>query len=315
MRVAVLREPGHFELADEPVPAPGRDEVRLRVAVCGVCASELDMWRGARGHATLPWYPGHEVSGVVEQVGPDVTWPSVGEAVAAWVTTRGYADQVVLPAAHCVPIDGTPVELSLAEPLACAINAIELTDLRVGDDVLVIGAGYMGSLLLQLAAQQAPRHVIVADVRDEALERARGLGATHVLNVAETSLSETVDALTDGVGVDVSIEATGSQPALSALGDVTRMSGTVVIAGYHQGEPRQVDLATWNWKAFRIANAHFRDVGVIMHGMRRAGRLLASKRIAMEPLVTHRFPLDRIDDAFRTAVEKPPGFVKAVVHP
>jgi threonine dehydrogenase-like Zn-dependent dehydrogenase len=93
------------------------------------------------------------------------------------------------------------------------------------------------------------------------------------------------------------------------------MSGTVVIAGYHQGEPRQVDLATWNWKAFRIANAHFRDIGVIMHGMRRAGRLLASKRIAMEPLVTHRFPLDRIDDAFRTAVEKPPGFVKAVVHP
>jgi L-iditol 2-dehydrogenase len=93
------------------------------------------------------------------------------------------------------------------------------------------------------------------------------------------------------------------------------MSGTVVIAGYHQGEPRQVDLATWNWKAFRIANAHFRDLGVIMDGMRRAGRLLASKRIAMESLVTHRFPLDRIDDAFRAAVEKPPGFVKAVVHP
>jgi threonine dehydrogenase-like Zn-dependent dehydrogenase len=221
----------------------------------------------------------------------------------------------VLRAEHCVPIDGTPVELSLAEPLACAINAIELADLRVGDDVLVIGAGYMGSLLLQLAAHRAPRHVIVADVRDEALERARGFGATHVVNVAESSLVDAVTRLTDGVGVDVAIEATGSQAALAALGDVTRMSGTVLIAGYHQGEPRQVDLATWNWKAFRIANAHFRDVGVIMHGMRRAGRLLASKRIAMEPLVTHRFPLDRIDDAFRTAVEKPPGFVKAVVHP
>jgi L-iditol 2-dehydrogenase len=315
VRVAVLREPGRFELADEPVPAPGREEVRLRVAVCGVCASELDMWRGARGHATLPWYPGHEVSGVVEEVGSDVTWPAVGEPVAAWVTTRGFADQVALRAEHCVPIDGTPVELSLAEPLACAINAIELADFRVGDDVLVIGAGYMGSLLLQLATHQAPRHVIVADVRDEALERARAFGATHVVNVAGTSLADAVGALTDGVGVDVAIEATGTQAALSTLGDVTRMSGTVVIAGYHQGEPRQVDLATWNWKAFRIANAHFRDVGVIMHGMRRAGRLLASKRIAMEPLVTHRFPLDRIDDAFRAAVEKPPGFVKAVVHP
>jgi L-iditol 2-dehydrogenase len=315
VRVAVLREPGRFELADEPVPTPGREEVRLRVAVCGVCASELDMWRGARGHASLPWYPGHEVSGMVEEVGPDVSWPSVGEPVAAWLTTRGYSDQVVLRAEHCVAIDGTPVELSLAEPLACAINAIELANLRVGDDVLVIGAGYMGLLLLQLVAPQAPRHVIVADLRDEALQRARSLGATHVVNVAESSLVDAVAALTDGNGVDVAIEATGSQAALSALSDVTRMSGTLVIAGYHQGEPRQVDLATWNWKAFRIANAHFRDIGVIMHGMRRAGRLLASKRIVMEPLVTHRFPLDRIDDAFRTAVEKPPGFVKAVVHP
>lgn len=315
MRIAVLREPGRFELADEPVPGPGRDEVRLRVAVCGVCASELDMWRGARGHARLPWYPGHEVSGVVEEVGPDVGWPSVGDPVAAWVTTRGFADEVVLRAEHSVPIDGTPVELSLAEPLACAVNAIELADLRVGDDLLVIGAGYMGLLLLQLAAQQAPRHLIVADVRDEALERARGLGATHVVNVGATSLADVVGELTDGVGVDIAIEATGTQAALSALGDVTRMSGTVVIAGYHQGEPREVDLATWNWKAFRIANAHFRDVGVIMHGMRRAGRLLAAKRIDMEPLVTHRFPLERIDDAFRAAVEKPPGFVKAVVHP
>ena len=315
MRVAVLREPGRFELADEPAPTPGREEVRLRVAVCGVCASELDMWRGARGHASLPWYPGHEVSGMVEEVGPDVSWPTVGDPVGAWVTTRGFADQVVLRSEHCVALDGTPVEVALAEPLACAVNAIELADLSVGDDVLVIGAGYMGLLLLQLAAQRAPRHLIVADVRDEALERARGFGATHVVNVADASLAGVVGTLTDGAGVDVSIEATGTQSALSSLADVTRMSGTVAIAGYHQGEPRQVDLATWNWKAFRIANAHFRDVTVIMHGMHRAGRLLASKRITMEPLVTHRFPLDRIDEAFRAAVEKPDGFVKAVVHP
>ena len=315
MRVAVLREPGRFELADEPARTPGREEVRLRVAVCGVCTSELDMWRGLSGHGSWPWYPGHEVSGIVEEIGPDVSWPSVGEPVAAWVTTRGFADEVVLRAEHCVPIDGTPVELSLAEPLACAVNAIELGDLRVGDDVLVIGAGYMGLLLLQLASQQAPRHLVVADVRDEALERARGFGATHVVNVANDSLADAVAGLTDGVGVDVSIEATGTQPALDAIGDVTRMSGTVAIAGYHQGEPRRIDLATWNWKALRVANAHFRDVGVIMHGMRRAGRLLAAKRIAMEPLVTHRFPLDRIDEAFAAAAEKPSGFVKAVVHP
>jgi 2-desacetyl-2-hydroxyethyl bacteriochlorophyllide A dehydrogenase len=313
--VAVLPEPGRFEIADEALPATGPAEVRLRVAVCGVCTSELDMWRGERGHATFPWYPGHEVSGVVEEAGADVAWPAVGDPVAAWVTTRGFADQVVVEAEHCVPVEGVPLELSLAEPLACAVNAIELARIRLADDVLLVGSGYMGLLLLQLVAQRGPRHVIVADVRDEALERARGLGATHVVNAATDSVPGLVDQLTDGRGVDVSIEATGTQPALSMLADVTRMSGTVTIAGYHQGEPRVVDLAAWNWKAFHVANAHFRDVGVIMHGMRAAGRLLASKRVTMEPLVTHRFTLDRIGEAFTAAVEKPEGFVKAVVQP
>jgi 2-desacetyl-2-hydroxyethyl bacteriochlorophyllide A dehydrogenase len=315
MRIAVLREPGRFEIADEQLPPVGREEVRLRVAACGVCASELDIWRGERGHATSPWYPGHEVSGVVLECGADVTEPGAGDHVAAWVTTRGFAEEVVVRAEHCVPVDTVPMELALAEPLACAVNAIERTPIRVADDVLLLGAGYMGLLLLQLVTQRGARHVIVADIRDEALERARAFGATYVVNAATGGLARVVADLTDGRGADVTIEATGTQPALAGVGEVTRMSGTVTIAGYHQGPPRLIDLATWNWKAFTIVNAHFRDVGVIMRGMRAAGRLLTSKRISMEPLVTHRFPLDRIDEAFRTAVEKPAGFVKAVVQP
>ena len=315
MRIAVLTEPGRFDLVDEPAPEPGREEVRLDVAACGVCTSELDMWRGAAGHATYPWYPGHEVSGVVETVSPEVTSLRVGDHVAAWVTTRGFAEQVVVRAERCVPVDGVPLELALAEPLACAVNAIELTPIRLADDVLVIGAGYMGLLLLQLAGQRGPRHLITVDVREDALERSRAFGATHSLNAAEGDVAAAIADLTDGRGVDVTIEATGSQAALDSIADLTRMSGTVTIAGYHQGAPRSIDLATWNWKAFRIVNAHFRDVEVIMGGMRAAGRLLTSKRISMEPLVTHRYPLERIAEAFDTAVAKPDGFVKAVVQP
>ena len=311
----MLTEPGRFDLVDEPAPEPGREEVRLDVAACGVCTSELDMWRGAAGHATYPWYPGHEVSGVVETVSPEVTSLRVGDHVAAWVTTRGFAEQVVVRAERCVPVDGVPLELALAEPLACAVNAIELTPIRLADDVLVIGAGYMGQLLLQLASQRGPRYLIAVDVREDALERSRAFGATHSLNAAEGDVAAAIADLTDGRGVDVTIEATGSQAALDSIAGLTRMSGTVTIAGYHQGAPRSIDLATWNWKAFRIVNAHFRDVGVIMRGMRAAGRLLTSKRISMEPLVTHRYPLARIAEAFDTAVAKPDGFVKAVVQP
>jgi len=315
MRVAALVEPGRFEIRDEAVPQIARDEVLLRVAACGVCASELDMFRGLAGHATYPWYPGHEVSGTVTEAGRAVESLRPGDAVAAWVTTRGYGEYVAVKAEHCLPSGDVPLERALAEPLACAVNAVELAAPALGDDVVIIGAGFMGHLIHQLVMLRGPRHVVVADARDDALERAKAYGVTRTVNVTAESLAEVVRELTDGRGADVSIEITGVQAALDQLGAVTRMSGTVAIAGYHQGPPRTIDLADWNWMAFRIANAHFREVATIMRGMRIGMRLLTSGRVSMDGLVTHRFPLDDIEKAFRTAVEKPPGFVKATVEP
>jgi 2-desacetyl-2-hydroxyethyl bacteriochlorophyllide A dehydrogenase len=310
-----MERPGRFELADEPIPAIGRDEVLVRVAACGVCTSELDMWRGLAGHAAYPWYPGHEVSGTVEAAGDDVTTLAPGEPVAAWVTTRGYADYVSVRAEHCFRALDVPLRLALGEPLACAVNIVELAKVALADDVVIIGAGFMGLLVLELVQLRGPRNAVVADTRADALERARKMGATHVVDVSRESLKDAVFGLTDGAGADVTFEMTGVQDALTAAGDVTRMSGTVVIGGYHQGDPRTIPLAEWNWMAFRIANAHFRDVPTIIRGMRRGMRLLTSGRISMEGLVTHPFDLEHIDDAFRTAMERPDGFVKATVTP
>jgi len=315
MRIAVLAEPERFEIVDEAAPAAAPDEVLLRVTACGVCASELDMWKGLAGHATYPWHPGHEVTGTVEAVGGEVEAFAPGDAVTAWVTTRGFAEQIAVKAAYCFPIGDVPAELALGEPLACAVNAVELGDVRLGDDVVVIGAGFLGHLIHKLVDLRGPRQVIVADTRDDALKRAESFGATATVNVLRDSLPEAVRDLTGGVGADVSFEATGVQGALEALGEVTRMSGTVVIAGYHQGAPRTIPLGHWNWMAFRIANAHFRDVTTILRGMRIGVRLLTSGRISMEGLVSHRYPLDAIADAFRALDEKPEGFVKATVAP
>jgi threonine dehydrogenase-like Zn-dependent dehydrogenase len=315
MRLAVLPEPKRFELVNEPEPAIAPDEVLLRVAACGVCTSELDMYRGLAGHATYPWYPGHEVSGVVERVGAEVESLAAGDRVAAWVTTRGYAELVSVRADYCFPAGDVPLEVALGEPLACAVNAVELADPSLGDDVVLIGAGFMGNLVQKLIELCGPRQVIVADTRRDALERATSLGATRTVDVTREDLPAIVRELTDGRGADVSFEATGVQPGLDALGQVTRMSGTVAIVGYHQGLPRTVDLAHWNWMAFTVANAHFREVATIMRGMRIGMRLLTSGRIRLDDLVTHRYPLDAIDEAFRAAIDKPTGFVKATVIP
>jgi threonine dehydrogenase-like Zn-dependent dehydrogenase len=114
-------------------------------------------------------------------------------------------------------------------------------------------------------------------------------------------------------GADITFECTGTQAALDTIGEVTRMSGRVVLVGFHQGEPRLVPLAHWNWMAFGIVNAHYRDPAVIMRGMDAGMRLLTAGAVSLEPLVTHRFPLERIGAAFEAARDKPPGFAKAIV--
>jgi L-iditol 2-dehydrogenase len=233
-----------------------------------------------------------------------------------------------------LPAGDVPLDLALAEPLACAINTVELADISLGDDVVLIGAGFMGNLVQKLVAMQlrsffdlrlrrGPRQLIVADTRADALARARQLGASRVVNVASRSLVEAVTELTGGRGADASFEVTGAQAPLLVLGDVTRMSGKVVIVGYHQGGRREIPLAQWNYKAFQIVNAHFREEATIMRGMRIGMRLLTSGRLTtaaggsrsflLDGLVTHRYALQDIDQAFEVAREKPTGFVKSTV--
>jgi L-iditol 2-dehydrogenase len=312
VRLAVLNAPQQIDVVDEPVREPAADEVLLRIASCGVCASELDMWRG-KADIAYPRFPGHEVSGTVERLGTGVDGFALGDPVAAWVTERGFAEYVPVRAEYCFPAGSVPLDLALAEPLACALNAVELAAPALGDDLVVIGAGFMGNLVQKLVQLKGPRHVIVADTRPDALERAARLGATRTVDVRRESIVDVVREATGGAGADVSFEVTGAQGALLSLGEVTRMSGKVAIVGYHQGGTRELPLASWNWMAFQIVNAHFRDVDTIMSGMRAGMRLLTSGRLALDDLVTHRFALEDVNEAFALAVEKPVGFVKATV--
>ncbi|HJR80314.1 MAG TPA: zinc-binding dehydrogenase [Anaerolineales bacterium] len=313
MKIAFLQAPRQFEVIDVPAPEIAPDEVLLRVAACGVCTSEMDQWEGKSSGLRYPHYPGHEVSGIVEKVGSRVQSLRPGDRVGAWVTSRGFAEYVAVKAEYCFPAGDVPLDLALAEPLACAVNAVELANISLADDVVLIGAGFMGNLVQKLVQMQGPRHLIVADTRPDALERAKNMGATRVVDVRTESLPNVVKEMTGGQGADASFEATGAQAPLTLLGEITRMSGKVVIVGYHQGGTREIPLAYWNWMAFQIINAHFREVSTILRGMRIGMRLLTSGRLTLDGLVTHRFPLSEIGQAFLTAHEKPEGFVKSTI--
>jgi threonine dehydrogenase-like Zn-dependent dehydrogenase len=312
VRIAALRGPQSFAIEQAEMPEIEPHEVLVRVVGSGVCASELEAWLQGPPPGEVR-YPGHEVSGVVDRVGAEVTRPSVGDRVGVWVTGRGFAEYVAVKAAYCFPTGDGPLTDALAEPIACAANAVEAADVRLGDDVVVIGAGFMGNLVQRLVSLRGIRRLIVADARTDALDRAGRIGASRLVDVTRESLPDAVRTLTNGQGADVTFECTGTQGALAGCGDATRMSGTIAIVGFHQGAAREIPLAQWNWMAFRIVNVHFRDIDVIMRGMAVGTRLLSSGALSMEGLITHRFTLERIDEAFTALRDKPPGFAKAVI--
>ena len=311
MRLAELVAPRRFRVVEVEAPTRAPGEVLVDVVGCGVCASELDTWAGVSG-TDFPRRIGHEVTGVV--AASDEPSPfAPGDPVAVWTLGSGYAEQVSAPLDACRALGTFPVDLGLLEPVACAVNAVELADVRLADDVVVVGAGFMGSLVQQLVALRGPRSVTVVDRRPDVLDLARRLGATRAVDSRHESAAEVVAEVTDGRGADVTFEVTGVQGGLDAVADLTRMSGKVVLVGFHQGAPRTLALGHWNWMAYDLRNAHFREPATIMRGMDVAGRLLAAGRLDLASLVTHRFALEDIDEAFATAVAKPEGFVKAVV--
>jgi L-iditol 2-dehydrogenase len=314
VKAAVLTAPRTIELIDAEVPPVGPGQARLRILQCGVCTSELDLWTG-RDPAALPTRIGHEIAGVVEETGPKVSGLTRGQRVAAWVPGGGFAEQAVVEERFCVPVASHVMYPAVAEPLACVVNAVELAAPALADDVVIIGAGFMGALVQMVTGLKGPRTVTVADLRNDALERAAKLGATRVVNTGTESLADAVGEVTDGIGADLSYEITGVSEGLRMAGEATRMSGKVCVVAYHQGGTREIPLGRWNWMAFNIVNAHFREIDTIMRGMRAGMRLVNAGVLDVSGLMTHAFPLASISEAFEIASARPEHFVKAVVDP
>ena len=129
------------------------------------------------------------------------------------------------------------------------------------------------------------------------------------------AIIERVKELTGGRFCDRVIEAVGKQWPLDLAAELTCEGGRLIIAGYHQDGPRQVNMQLWNWRGFDVANAHERDSAVALQGMRDAIEAIRSGVIDPNKLITHRFPLEKLDEALNATRDRPNGFVKAVVTP
>lgn len=313
MRAAVIREPGSAETVDAPLPEPGPGEVRLRLEGSGVCGSDLPVWTGR------PWFeyprpagaPGHEGWGVVEALGEGVEGLAAGDRVAA-LSYNAYAEFDLAAAENLVRLPAG-VECFPGEALGCAVNVVRRSGIEPGATVAVVGAGFLGCLIAQLAAD-AGAQVIAVSRRSSALAVAAAMGAAETVGLEEPVV-ERVEELTGGELCDVVVEAAGVQPTLDLCGPLTRIRGRLVIAGFHQDGSREVDMQLWNWRGLDVVNAHERDPRLYVEGIREAARAVAEGRLDPTPLYTHRFGLDEVDRALGTAVERPDGFMKALVIP
>lgn len=317
MQSATLVEPRRFKLDSMEPPAPGEGEVLLRVMGCGVCGSDMGPWKGYPGlsYPMQPGAPGHEVFGRVEAVGAGVEGIAPGDAVTA-LSYRAYAEYDVARAGDVVPLpSGLAGRTVLGEPMACAVNVTKRWGVEEGDVVVLLGTGFLGALLLQLLRVPGgpkPSRVLAVSRRKLPGEMADRLGIDEMLTY-EDDVRGRVGEVTGGGMADVVVEATGKAEPLDLGADLTRVRGRLVIAGYHQDGPRTVNMQLWNWRGIDVVNAHERDPEVYTRGMREGVGLLARGDLDLEPLVTHTFPLAEINRAFRTAEERPQGFLKSVV--
>ena len=314
MRAAVLTGGGGVTLTRCAPPDPGPGQVRVRLEGTGVCGSNLPVWEGR------PWFeyprppgsPGHEGWGVVDATGPEVDGALTGARVAV-LSERAFADLDLADVSALVPVpDALAGRPCPAEPLGCAVNVMRRAAVRTGEVVAVLGVGFLGAALVALAARAGAR-VVAASRRPFARELAGRLGAVRVCALDGPALVREVGALTGGGLADCVIEAVGSQQALDVAGELARVRGRIVIAGYHQDGPRQVNLQLWNWRGLDVINAHERDRAVYVEGMRQALRLAADGTIPLDQLITHALPLEELDQAFRLMTSRPSGFLKAVV--
>ena len=343
MLAAVLHDFGQLMLEDVPEPDPGLGEVVVRIESCGICATDYKAIMGIRRNVTFPFVPGHEPSGIVAKVGPGVEHFREGDEVICQpsgycgfcqhcrvgnthycehaFTTGGDGPEDVWPGAFAEymrtrenTLFHKPENLSfdaacLTEPLSGAWKGvIRYSEMRVGDDVVVIGVGSIGLLCLMVARAAGAGRLIAIDPSAHARQRALALGATHAVDpVGEDARARVYEIMPQGP--DLVVEAAGPIQAVELMVDLRRRGTRWNVFGITTHERFELDGGRTHFLEGRM-DASF---GTTPLAMANAIRLMERGVIDVEQVISHRYPLTEIHEAMETM--KSPDRNKVVIHP
>lgn len=334
---------------DVPVPRPGQGEALIKVMSTTICATDQKILAGQFPGTSFPHTPGHEFSGLVDAVGPDVDEIQIGQRVGVEVhagcgrcarcleglyqlcvnygrrekghvhigftVAGGLAEYALVPirVVHPLPDALTWDQGAFTDNVGIALYAVERGRLRPGENVVVIGPGAFGALAVQIARAMGAGRIVLLGTRPERLARMAGLGADALVAATGPDAVAQVRAALGGDGADVVIEFAGtSEAARQAIG-LARRGGRVVLAGA-TGPGRElsgVDLST-------IVRGHLDILGSLANpfGVSRRGLdFIARGAVRVEPLITHHFPLAEYTQAWETFVERRGGAIRVMLHP
>lgn len=320
--------PGRVEVRQVEIPSLKANQILVRTKACGVCAADINYFKGGKD-VNYPYFGGHEGIGVVEEVGKDVKTVRAGDVVAC-LGQQCFAPYFIADAemTACLTTEVKDWAHWLVEPVACAVNAIDYANIRPFDNVVVIGCGFMGCLLIQGLASSVAGTIIAVDIREDRLALAKQCGATAVVNASTGDVQAKLDTLCSGhrqptflpnvVGgkFDVAMEASGTPDGIKIATEALRLGGTLCLFGWHHGLT-QFDGTQWHVRGLKVLNTSpmiSPDFGKVFKA---AARLMSTGRFSLEALVTHRaqFPdMSRVRSLFEDALNSErSGYVKGVI--
>lgn len=319
MKAVVLKSPYVLELEDLPTPEPSFDEALIRVRAAAICATDLEIYRGAI-QVALPLVLGHEIAGEIVDVGSKVSRFKKGDRVVVKpggiigrTKNGGFAEYVVVPEnlLYKLPDNLSYEEGALVELLWTVYHGHRRADIKVGDSVAILGLGAAGLLHLMLAKTAGACPLIGMDIVEEKLRLGKKLGADYVLNPKSEDPVKTVMQITNGRGVDVAIEAAGTPQTLKLCLNIARYGGKVLLFGIIT-EP----ISEFN--AYAIYEKELTLIGsraMLDAEYEPLFNMLLRNKIDLKPLVSAKISLEKVPETFEQLNKRQLNAVRIVVVP
>jgi L-iditol 2-dehydrogenase len=337
MNQAVMTAPGKIEFRDVPKPAPNPDEVLIHVKRIGVCGSDIHVYHGLHPYTSYPVVQGHEVAGVVAEVGSQVKGLAVGDKVTftpqvtcgkcypcqhgmyhiceslkvmGFQTGGAAQDYFPVKVENVFKLpDNMPLDkAAMIEPISVAVHALGRGGDVRGKRVLVLGAGMIGNLVAQVARALGAKAVMITDVSDYKLEMARKCDIQFTVNVANEDLEQAVLKNFGPERADLMLECVGVEDTIKKALPVARKGTTIVIVGVFGKKP-QVDLGL-------VQDRELNLVGTLMYqkpDYEKAIELVVNNKLCLDDLVTDRYPFNRYLDAYHAIEASKGNYLKVMI--